>query len=111
MIADDGIEYPVSGNYASKSMLVEGTRILLKVQHDGKFIFKQIGVCPQKRIIAEIIENENGALFAHDPREGEYYKILRASISYHKLEPHDRVSILIPINIRAQWAAVENKIG
>jgi hypothetical protein len=111
MIAADGTEYPVSANYASKSMLVEGTRMVLKVQQDGKFVFKQIGVCPQKRIIAEIIEDENGALFAYDEKDGEYYKMLRASISYHKLEPQDKVSILIPLNAPAQWAAVENKIG
>src|SRR3989338_7659848 len=43
MQGDDGKEYTVPANYASKSKLVHGDRLKLTITKSGSFIYKQIG--------------------------------------------------------------------
>ena len=43
MIDQDGKNYPVPANYASKSKLVEGDIMKLTITPEGKFLYKQIG--------------------------------------------------------------------
>mgnify|MGYP000900310834 FL=1 len=105
MIDQDGKNYPVPANYASKSKLVEGDIMKLTITPEGKFLYKQIGPVERKTVI--------GTLTHHDDKyfvevSGREYEILYASVTYFRLREGAQVSVVIPANNdQANWAAVE----
>ena len=106
MIGTDGKQYPVPANYASKSKLVEGDLLKLTITFDGSFVYKQIGPADRKSVIGIVSQDEKGNYFIFS--EGKPYKVLLASVTYFKAEPGDEVVIMIPREIDATWAAIEN---
>ncbi|HEX8974420.1 MAG TPA: hypothetical protein VF817_02965 [Patescibacteria group bacterium] len=106
MLGTDGKQYPVPANYASKSKLVEGDMLKLTITSDGSFVYKQIGPAARKNAIGIVSQDERGNYFIFC--EGKPYKVLLASITYFKAEPGDEVTIMIPREIDATWAAIEN---
>ena len=52
MIGEDGKQYPVPANYASKSKLIEGDMLKLTITPEGNFVYKQIGPVERKFLIA-----------------------------------------------------------
>jgi len=107
MVGPEGKIYPVPANYASKSKLVEGDKLKLTVAEDGSFIFKQIGPAQRQKIIGTLNFDDN---MYHVLAEGKTYNILYASVTYFKAKPGDRVTIVIPAEGDAHWAALENII-
>lgn len=105
MIGDDGKQYPVPANYASKSKLVEGDMLKLNI-NNGSFLYKQVGPAERKNLIGIAGQDEGGNYFIIC--DGVPYKILLASITYFKIEPGDEVVITIPADKESVWAAVEN---
>ena len=105
MIGDDGKQYPVPANYASKSKLVEGDMLKLTI-NNGSFLYKQVGPVERKNLIGIAGQDEGGNYFVIS--DGIPYKILLASITYFKIEPGDEVVITIPAEQSSIWAAVEN---
>ena len=105
MIGDDGKQYPVPANYASKSKLVEGDLLKLSI-NNGVFMYKQVGPIERKNLIGIAGQDEGGNYFVIS--EGVPYKILLASITYFKIEPGDEVVITIPAEKPSIWAAIEN---
>lgn len=108
MFGPDGKAYPVPANYASKSKLIEGDVLKLTIAEDGSFIYKQIGPIERRKIIGILSKDEKG-----DYRvlaEGKTYRVLLASLTYFKAEPGDQVTIVVPKDADATWAAVENVI-
>lgn len=109
MIGDDGKEYTVPPNYASKSKLVEGDMMKLYIGDRGNFIFKQVGPIERQRLIGNIsFEQENGQYMVL--AAGRSWKVLKASVTYFKSEVGDEAVILVPKNAPSKWAAVENVI-
>jgi hypothetical protein len=108
MIGPDGKQYPVPANYASKSKLVEGDVLKLTISDDGSFIYKQIGPAERNKVLATLTKDEKGEYRAI--AEGTAYKVLLASITYFKAEPGDQITIILPQDHEATWAAVENVI-
>lgn len=107
MQGPDGKAYPVPPNYASKSKLVEGDTLKLTIMPDGLFRFKQIAPIERKRMIGQvIIQDDQMAVLA----EGKVYKILNASATYYKVSQGDKVTVVIPQKQRAIWCAIENVI-
>lgn len=107
MVGPENKVYPVPANYASKSKLVEGDKLKLTVAEDGSFIFKQIGPAQRQKIIGTLSFDDN---MYHVLAEGKTYNILYASVTYFKAKPGDRVTIVIPAEGDAHWAALENII-
>ena len=105
MIGDDGRQYPVPANYASKSKLVEGDMLKLTID-GGSFVYKQVGPIERKNLIGIAGQDEAGNYFIM--AEGTPYKILLASITYFKIAPGDEVVITVPLEGKTTWAAVEN---
>ena len=105
MIDQDGKNYPVPANYASKSKLVEGDIMKLTITPEGKFLYKQIGPVERRTVI--------GTLTHHDDKyyvevAGKEYQVLYASVTYFRLHEGQQVSVIIPAtNDQATWAAVE----
>jgi hypothetical protein len=108
MIDPDNKTYPVPANYASKSKLVEGDILKLTIADDGSFIYKQIGPVERRKMIGVLLQDEKGDYKVI--AEGKTYKVLLASLTYYKAQAGDEVTIIVPQDGDAQWAAVEHVI-
>lgn len=108
MIGPDKKQYPVPANYASKSKLVEGDVLKLTIAEDGSFIYKQIGPMERKKMLGVLMVDEKGDFKVL--AEGKIYKVLLASLTYFKAEAGDEITIVVPQDQSAEWAAVENVI-
>ncbi|MEA3273383.1 MAG: hypothetical protein U9Q72_02205 [Patescibacteria group bacterium] len=108
MISNDGKQYPVPANYASKSKLVEGDMLKLTMTDEGNFVYKQIGPVERKHLVGTIREDESGNYIVQ--AEGGTYKVLLASVTYYRAQPGDEVAIIIPRNGEPVWSAIENVI-
>lgn len=108
MQGNDGEEYPVPPNYASKSKLVEGDVLKLTIGTDGSFIYKQIGPVERRREVGKLVVDEHGAFGVQVA--DRLYKVLLASVTFYKAEEGDEVTILLPKNAEAEWGAVEHVI-
>src|SRR3990167_413139 len=94
MQGNNGEEYPVPPNYASKSKLVEGDILKLTIGADGSLTYKQIHPIDRKRIVGKLTVDDVGNFGV---RVGDTtYKILLASITFYKAQEGDEVTILIP---------------
>ena len=108
MVGPDGKNYPVPANYASKSKLVQGDQLKLIIGDDGSFIYKQIGPVERKKLIGTL-NLKDGAYFVE--ARGREYHVLFASVTYFKAQPGDQVTMVIPDEGDAEWAAIEAVIG
>ena len=108
MQGNDGQEYPVPPNYASKSKLVEGDIMKLTIGLDGSFIYKQIRPVERRRVVGTLVVDDEG-LFGVKT-EDKTYSILLASVTFYRAEVGDEVTILLPEHGEAEWGAVENVI-
>jgi hypothetical protein len=108
MVGPDGKNYPVPANYASKSKLVQGDLLKLIIGDDGGFIYKQIGPVERKKLIGTL-NLKDGAYFVE--ARGQEYHVLFASVTYFKAQPGDQVTMVIPEEGEAEWAAIEAVIG
>jgi len=104
MVGSDGKTYPVPANYASKSKLVQGDILKLTIADDGAFLYKQIGPIPRKQLVG-VLEQKDGHYFV---KVGDHeYRVLLASVTYFKAKPGDQVSVNVPEEDGAEWAALE----
>lgn len=104
MVGSDGKTYPVPANYASKSKLVQGDILKLTIADDGAFMYKQIGPIPRKQIVGSL-ELKDGHYYVN--AGGKQYRVLLASVTYFKAKPGDQVSVNVPEDDNAEWAALE----
>jgi len=109
MIGNDGKQYTIPANYASKSKLVEGDVLKLTILDDGSFLYKQIGPIDRKRIRGTLMQDDDTGEYSV-LSQGTTYKVLSASITYFKGEIGHEVIILVPSDKQSKWAAVENVI-
>lgn len=108
MQGNDGQEYPVPPNYASKSKLVEGDVLKLTIGTDGSFTYKQIGPVERQRLVGRLVVDDHGNFGVQTP--AKVYHILLASVTFYRAEEGDEVTILVPTHGEAEWGAVENVI-
>lgn len=108
MQGNDGEEYPVPPNYASKSKLVEGDIMKLTIGADGSFTYKQIGPVERRRAVGRVVVDEHGNFGVTTPEK--VYRILLASVTFYKVEEGDEVTVLLPVNGDALWGAVEHVV-
>lgn len=106
MIGEDGKQYPVPSNYASKSKLVENDMLKLSITPTGNFIYKQVGPVERKYLIGIVEKDERGNFVINS--EGKRYKTLLAAATYFKVEPGDEVTLVVPRDKESVWCAIEN---
>ena len=106
MIGDDGKQYPVPANYASKSKLVEGDRLKLTITPDNRFVYKQVGPV-QRNYLIGIVKKDDKGNFVVETKEG-IYRVLPAAAAYFQIEPGDEVTLIVPQNGHSVWGALEN---
>src|SRR3989339_318281 len=110
MLGPDGKTYTVPANYASKSKLVEGDIMKLKITEDGTFIYKQIGPVRRIRLKAKLVYDSEVAMYRGVTKKGRSYRLLTASVTYYHGNPGDIAIMLIAADLACKWAAVENII-
>ena len=108
MVGPNEKTYPVPANYASKSKLVEGDILKLTISEDGSFIYKQIGPIERKKLIGTVTLQDGTYMVEAC---GKLYHVLFASVTYFKAQPGDEVTVVIPADRPASWAAIEAVIG
>ena len=108
MHGNNGEEYTIQPNYASKSKLVEGDVLKLTIGADGSFVYKQINPVERRRVSGPLRIDEHGNFTVETAEKS--YKILLASVTFYKAEEGDEVTILLPENGEAEWGAVEHVI-
>lgn len=109
MVGEDGKQYLVPPNYASKSKLVEGDLLRLVVTENGRFIFKQRGPIERQRLMGVLTYNDQSDEWSV-VADGRKFRVLTASVTYFKAQPNDDVVILVPSGNPSSWAAVENVV-
>lgn len=109
MVGEDGKQYLVPPNYASKSKLVEGDLLRLIIAENGRFIFKQRGPIERERLMGIVVYNDQADEW-FVAAEGRKFRILPASVTFFKAEPNDQAVILVPSDNPSSWAALENVI-
>jgi hypothetical protein len=109
MVGEDGKQYLVPPNYASKSKLVEGDLLRLIIGENGRFIFKQRGPIERERVMGILVYNDQSDEW-FVVSDGRKFKILGASVTYFKAQPNDQAVVLVPSDNPSSWAALENVI-
>ncbi len=107
MIDNEGSQYPVPTNYASKSKLVEGDQLKLTIAENGAFIFKQIELVPRDLKIGHLVMDGSQYQVLVD---NHTYNVLYASVTFFRANVGDQVTIIVPQNKHSKWAAIENVI-
>lgn len=110
MLGDDGKEYSVPPNYASKSKIVPGDRMKLTITKSGSFIFKQIGPIDRKREIGNLVNDSVNGQWAVQIGD-DIYRVLTASVTFYKGKIGDEVILLLPRVGKVGWGAVDNIIS
>jgi hypothetical protein len=87
---------------------VQGDLLKLIIGDDGTFIYKQIGPVERKKLIGTL-NLKDGSYFVE--ARGQDYHVLFASVTYFKAQPGDQVTMVIPEEGDAEWAAIEAVIG
>jgi hypothetical protein len=107
MVDNKDNSYPVPANYASKSKLVPGDTLKLTIKEDGSFLYKQIGPVERKKVIGVLTyEDSQYKVIAG----GKAYKVLLASVTYHKAEIGDQITLIVPEKEDSKYGAIENVI-
>ncbi len=109
MVGEDGKQYLVPPNYASKSKLVEGDLLRLIIADNGRFIFKQRGPIERERIMGVLVYNDQTDEW-FVVSDGRKFRVLGASVTYFKAQPNDDAVVLVPSDNPSSWAALENVI-
>jgi hypothetical protein len=103
----DKKRYPIPPNYASKSKLVEGDKLKLKIDDSGAFIYKQIEPIERKNLIGTLEQDDKGYKVKVKDKT---YRVLLASITYFNAKPGDKMAIIAPEGKTSEWAAVEGVV-
>lgn len=108
MQGNDGEEYPVPPNYASKSKLVEGDVLKLTIAVDGALLYKQINPVERRRVVGTLVVDETGNFGVKTAEKT--YKVLLASVTFYRTQEGDEVTVLVPEHGDGQWGAVDHVI-
>lgn len=107
MLGADKNIYPVPANYASKSKIVEGSKLKVTIKADGSYQYKIIEEIPFDTSTGTLIKD--GDQFMIISQWG-IYQVLPASVTYLQARVGDRISIRIPRGIKATFATIDTLI-
>ena len=104
MLGVDGNNYIVPVNYASKSKLVQGDRMKLTIDMNGRMLYKQIKQIDRDTKIGLLTQDKGRYQVVAD---GVSYDVLTAAVTHFKAEIGDNVTVLIPAGKEATFWAIE----
>ena len=106
MVWADQKKYPVPMNYSSKTKLIPGDTLKLKVMPDGKFIYKLIKPADRKHLRA-ILSRTDENKYTAVTDEGTVYFLNQAAVTFFKGTPGDELYIIINEKDKWSFAAIE----
>lgn len=106
MIGADQKKYPVPLNYSSKTKLIPGDVLKLKITPDGKFIYKLIKPAERKHIRAVLSKTDDNK-FTANTDDGKVYFLNQAAVSFYLGNPGDELYIIINEKDEGLFAAIE----
>ncbi|AHB41581.1 50S ribosomal protein L7/L12 [candidate division SR1 bacterium RAAC1_SR1_1] len=106
MIGADQKKYPVPLNYSSKTKLIPGDVLKLKILEDGKFIYKLIQPADRKHVRAILSKTEDNKFIAMTD-DGKSFFLNQAAVSFFKGKPGDELYILVNEKDDSAFAAIE----
>ena len=107
MVGQDGVVYPVPPNYAGKCKLVEGDLLTLTIAQNGALLYKQTQSISRARLTGELSRDpatRGWVVHSH----GRAYRVLPASVTFHKGRRGDTATLLVPDTGESSWGAVES---
>jgi hypothetical protein len=107
MIGSDRKVYPVPANYASKSKIIEGSKLKATIKPDGSFQYKIIEEIESDTTTGTLIRE--GERFMVISQDG-IYQVLPASVTFLQARVGDRVAIRIPRGIKATYATIDTLV-
>ncbi|USN57204.1 MAG: hypothetical protein H6766_01775 [Candidatus Peribacteria bacterium] len=110
MIGSDQKKYPIPANYSSKSKLVGGDQLMVKVFPDGKMIYKLVKPIERKHMKATLsVDNDSGKPIAITS-DKKTYLLNQAAVSYYKADAGDALTIIVAQDDSSSFAALESVI-
>ncbi len=106
MIGADQKKYPVPLNYSSKTKLVPGDVLKLKILDNGQFVYKLINPVERKHIRATLSMTEDNKYTAVTD-DGKTYFLNQAAVTFFKGKPGDELYILTNEKDDGGFAAIE----
>ena len=106
MQGNDGKVYPVPMNYASKTKLIPGDMLKLRIMEDGKLVYKLIAAAPKKYLKAKLSKTEEGKFIALTD-EGKTYMLNQAAVTFFKGDVGNELSIIVNATEEHPAAAIE----
>lgn len=106
MVGADQKKYPVPMNYSSKSKLIPGDVMKLKILPDGKMLFKLIKPAERKHLRA-ILSKTDDNKFTANTDDGKIYFLNQAAVSFHTGTPWDELYIIVNDKDEGLFAAIE----
>jgi hypothetical protein len=110
MVGSDKKKYPVPLNYSSKSKLIPGDVLKLRIMTDGKLIYKLIGQANRQFVKATLSKSDDNKFIALTD-EGSIYYLNQAAVSYFKGKTGDELSIIVNADGLGNFAAIEALIS
>ena len=110
MIGNDAKMYPVPMNYASKTKLIPGDMLKLRIMEDGKLIYKVIGPAPRKFLKAKLTKTEEGKFIALT-EENKTFSLNQAAVSFFKGNVGNEITIILNAGEDSGFAAIEAVIS
>lgn len=105
MLGSDKNIYPVPQNYASKSHLVQWSKLKATIKPDWKILYKIIEEIPFESKVWILSKNKDKFQVIADSKA---YNVLLAPVTFLKAEIWDSISIRIPKWKEATFAAIES---
>ncbi len=99
MVAD-GTTYPVSGNYASKSKLIDGDALKMVIKSDGTMFFKQMRHVDRESVFGTYLGDNTVRV------SDKTFKVIQQSVSFYGLAEGDMVACEVSKDRRSTFAAV-----
>jgi len=106
MVGTDQKKYPVPLNYSSKTKMVPGDELKLKIMSDGRFIYKLVQPAERKHIRAILSKSDDNKYVAMT-EEWKMFFLNQAAVTFHKWRPGDELYIVTNKNESGGFAAIE----
>ena len=106
MVDADQKKYPVPLNYSSKTKLVPGDILKLKILENGQFVYKLINPVERKHIRATLSKTDDNK-FTAVTDDGQTFFLNQAAVTFFKGRPWDELYILTNEKDNGGFAAIE----
>lgn len=106
MVWTDKKKYPVPMNYSSKTKLIPGDVLKLRIMNDWKLIYKLIGQANRQYVKATLSKSDEGKFTALTD-DGKVFYLNQAAVTYFRWKTGDEMSIIVNAEGIWTYAAIE----